>query len=296
MKAMKTFVNCPFARLHRFVGPAFLAAVLLLSGRGLLAQGLFPRPGSGGWSAESSFVRLFDSNSIVAVSGTVSRVETFSPRRGMSTGMRMLVDTGTNVVTVHLGPRWYVQRQDVELRPRQHVDVSGSDVSIEGQQVLVATRIQNELGTLQLRDAHGNPAWAGGIVSEPRPPWRGRRMAEAEAAWLPHGSVARGEAAFRDLWCHSCHSVKGFESVFPAPTAQPPVHVVLGDEPHRRTRMDRITSIVNPSHRIDPSYQRELVATGKMSRMGDYNETMTLQQLSDLVAFLERGKAPTASP
>jgi hypothetical protein len=29
------------------------------------------------------------------------------------------------------------------------------------------------------------------------------------------------------------------------------------------------------------------VSQGKFSRMGDYNEIMTLQQLSDLVAFLE---------
>jgi hypothetical protein len=60
--------------------------------------------------------------------------------------------------------------------------------------------------------------------------------------------------------------------------------------------MDRIQSIVNPSHRIDPAYQRELVALGKVSRMGDYNETMTLQQLSDLVAFLDRATRPMSSP
>ena len=151
-------------------------------------------------------------------------------------------------------------------------------------------------GTLHLRDANGVPLWAGGMASAPRPPWRGRRAWDAEAAWLQQGSVARGEAAFRDLWCHSCHAVRGHETSFPAPTAKPPVPVVLGDEPHPRSRMDRIASIVNPSHRIDPAYQRELVASGKLSRMGDYNETMTLQQLSDLVAFVERAGRPAASP
>ena len=53
------------------------------------------------------------------------------------------------------------------------------------------------------------------------------------------------------------------------------------------SRMDLVNSIVNPSHRLEPDFQKELVSAGKYSRMGDYNESMTLQQLSDLVAFLE---------
>lgn len=293
---MKKFVKGPrfvFVTLTRGV---LLACVVLASRRVAVAQGLFPRPGSGGWSSESSFVRLFDSNNVVAVAGTVTRVEAFSPRRGMTRGMLAEVDTGTNVVTVHLGPRWYVQRQDVSIKAKDRVEVAGSDVIIEGKRVVVATRVKTDAGTLSLRDANGVPSWAGGLAEEARPPWRGRRAGDAEAAWLQQGSASRGEAAFRDLWCHSCHSVRGREGLFPEPTARPQVPVVLGDEPRRRTRMDRITSIVNPSHRIDPAYQRELVASGKMSRMGDYNETMTLQQLSDLVAFLERSGRPAASP
>lgn len=293
---MKTFVMLPSSRCFSPVVRVLAAALVVSGACRARAQGWFPPPGSGGWSAEASFVRLFDSNNIVSASGTVTRVETFTPRRGMAQGIRAEVDTGTNVVTVHLGPRWYIQRQDVLVKPKQRVEVTGSDVTIEGRPVLVARHVKTDEGALHLRDANGVPSWAGGMSDEPRPPWRGRRSVEAEATWLPHGSVTRGEAAFRDLWCHSCHTVKGHETIFPAPTAQPPVPVVLGDEPRRRTRMDRIQSIVNPSHRIDPAYQRELVASGKLSRMGDYNETLTLQQLSDLVEFLDRASGPMASP
>lgn len=293
---MKTFVMLPRSRCFNPVARVLAAALVVSGACHVRAQGWLPRPGSGGWSAEASFVRLYDSNNMVSASGTVTRVETFTPRRGMAQGIRAEVDTGTNVVTVHLGPRWYLQRQDVSVKPRQHVEVTGSDVTIEGRPVLVARHVKTDEGTLHLRDANGVPSWAGGMSDEPRPPWRGRRSVEAEAAWLPHGSVTRGEAAFRDLWCHACHVVKGHEKVFPAPTAQPAVPVVLGDEPRRRTRMDRIQSIVNPSHRIDPTFQRELVASGKLSRMGDYNETLTLQQLADLVEFLDRASGPMASP
>jgi len=81
--------------------------------------------------------------------------------------------------------------------------------------------------------------------------------------------------------------VKGHEKEFDAPYAQPAVPVVLGGEQRKPSRIELVNSIINPSHRIEPGFQRDLVTQGKFSRMGDYNETMTLQQLSDLVAFLE---------
>ena len=81
--------------------------------------------------------------------------------------------------------------------------------------------------------------------------------------------------------------VKGYEKEFEAPQAQPAVLVVLGREDRKPSRMELVNSIVNPSHRIEPGFQRNLVTQGKFSRMGDYNEILTLQQLSDLVAFLE---------
>jgi hypothetical protein len=63
--------------------------------------------------------------------------------------------------------------------------------------------------------------------------------------------------------------------------------VILGAEQHKPSRIELVNSIINPSHRIEPGFQKDLVSQGKFSRMGDYNETMTLQPLSDLVAFLE---------
>lgn len=36
-----------------------------------------------------------------------------------------------------------------------------------------------------------------------------------------------------------------------------------------------------------PSRERELVAQGRLSRMGDYSEAMTVRELVDLVAFLQ---------
>jgi hypothetical protein len=100
---------------------------------------------------------------------------------------------------------------------------------------------------------------------------------------LPDGDPERGKAAFVALQCFTCHEVAGVE--LPPPTALPRVPVVLGGrvtiEP---TDGELVTSIVHPSHAL--SRRSGDVASGSLSRMGDYNHAMTVQQLIDLVAFL----------
>lgn len=102
---------------------------------------------------------------------------------------------------------------------------------------------------------------------------------------LPPGDVERGKTAFRELQCFTCHSVSGHE--FPWPTVRPPVLVVLGTEHDVPSRRNLVNSIINPSHKIYPGIDRNLVQTNNVSRMSDFTEVMTIRQLSDLVAFLE---------
>lgn len=100
---------------------------------------------------------------------------------------------------------------------------------------------------------------------------------------LPAGDVQRGRATFVYLRCHSCHRVRGVEQL-PPPVADPPVPVVLGEK--RMTDAEIITAIVNPSHEIAREYRAELVSSGRLSRMGDYSDLITVRQLVDLVAFV----------
>ena len=55
----------------------------------------------------------------------------------------------------------------------------------------------------------------------------------------------------------------------------------------RRTYGDLLTSVINPSHRISQAYLGEQVTTDGESRMRRYNDVMTVQQLVDIVTFLE---------
>jgi L-cysteine S-thiosulfotransferase len=103
---------------------------------------------------------------------------------------------------------------------------------------------------------------------------------------LPVGDVEQGKVAFQTLRCYTCHRVEGAD--FPAPVATPPVPVVLGGKVKQiPSRLELANSIINPSHEFAPGHKDELIKSGKLSRMGDYSDVLTVQQLSDLVAFLQ---------
>lgn len=105
---------------------------------------------------------------------------------------------------------------------------------------------------------------------------------------LPDGDVERGKAAFVELKCHTCHTVKGTEIPVPSKDYAYVRVVVLGGEVRQvKTYGELVTSIINPSHVLAPGYPAELVTRDNRSAMADFNDRMTIRQLIDLVAFLQ---------
>ena len=104
---------------------------------------------------------------------------------------------------------------------------------------------------------------------------------------LPDGDAARGEEAFAALRCHACHDVEGLEL---EPLGVGEALVTLGGQTERvRTYEELVTSIINPSHRLADGYELEDIASAGESLMvfAYLNEVMTVQQLVDLVEFLQ---------
>jgi sulfur-oxidizing protein SoxX len=102
---------------------------------------------------------------------------------------------------------------------------------------------------------------------------------------LPDGDVEQGRQVFVDLKCNNCHAVAGED--LPGPVAEPPLGFELGGVVTSvRTDGELVTAIVNPSHRLVAASPPERVASGGLSRMGDFSEAMTVRDLIDLVAYL----------
>jgi len=102
---------------------------------------------------------------------------------------------------------------------------------------------------------------------------------------LPDGDAVRGHAAFVELRCHACHTVAGVTGL-PRPVADPPLPFALGGRSAVvRTDGELVNAILEPSHRINMTSPASVQA-GRLSRMGDFTEAMTVRQLIDLVAFV----------
>jgi mono/diheme cytochrome c family protein len=112
---------------------------------------------------------------------------------------------------------------------------------------------------------------------------------------LPAGDVDRGRATFVEMRCHACHRVAGQE--MPSPVADPPVPVELGGLIYQaRTDGELVSAIINPSYRLPHGYARETITSGKLSRMGDVNDELSVRELADLVAFLQSTYVVTPAP
>jgi len=104
---------------------------------------------------------------------------------------------------------------------------------------------------------------------------------------LPEGNVDKGRATFVELECNACHSVDDIERI--APSEGPDIDIRLGGQTTViKTYGDLVTSVINPSHKIVQRHSKQKVSTEEgESTMIAYNEFMTVQQLVDLVTYLE---------
>lgn len=128
--------------------------------------------GSGGWAVDSSYGRMFDPKSVVTVSGTISSIDDVIPFKGMGTGVHLMLKTQSETADVHLGPRWYVESQDADLKVGDAVEVRGSRIEIDRKSVLIAIELKRGDEVLVLRDADGFPRWAGWRRGGTRPAWK----------------------------------------------------------------------------------------------------------------------------
>lgn len=104
---------------------------------------------------------------------------------------------------------------------------------------------------------------------------------------LPEGNVDQGRTTFVELECNACHSVGDIERV--AGREGPDINVKLGGRVTTvKTYGDLVTSVINPSHKTSRRIVKQNIATeGGELKMVVYNEIMTVQQLVDLVTYLE---------
>jgi hypothetical protein len=126
----------------------------------------FAQPGMGwkgseGWGMGSQYNRLYNPKTVETISGEVVSVDKITPMEGMSYGIHLMLKTEKETISVHLGPGWYIERQDIKIEPKDKVEVTGSRITYEGKPGIIAAEVKKGDEVLILRDESGVPVWAG---------------------------------------------------------------------------------------------------------------------------------------
>ena len=129
-----------------------LNAPALSQGRG---QGFRPCPYSPYVCPVKAICKPFEE------SGKVVQVLTETLEDAMHPGMALVMDTkARGLVHVHLGPVWYLERQEFELKPGDEVRVKGMcEKEKDGKLRVIAYELTKGDYVLSLRDSQGRPNW-----------------------------------------------------------------------------------------------------------------------------------------
>jgi hypothetical protein len=116
--------------------------------------------GSGGWGPGTPYSKTYDPKTVDTISGEVVKIDTITPRKGMTAGVRMSVKTDKEEVSVHLGPGYFIENQDVKIAPKDKVEVKGSKITFDGKPAIIAMELKKGDEVLKLRDDAGFPVWS----------------------------------------------------------------------------------------------------------------------------------------
>src|SRR3989304_2481901 len=117
--------------------------------------------GSGGWGMGSQYNRMYDPKTVGDHSGEVISVDMITPMKGMSQGVHLTLKTYKEIISVHLGPWWYIENRDSRIEPKDKIEVAGSRSTYQGNPAIIAANVKKGDEVLKLRDENGLPVWAG---------------------------------------------------------------------------------------------------------------------------------------
>ena len=117
--------------------------------------------GCGGWCRSGTYGRMYDPAKVETMSGEVASVEQVTPMRRMGAGIGLTLNTAPGAAVVHLGPQWFIERQDVKIVPGDTVEIKGVQAVRGGQNIFIAGEVKKGSEVLKLRDDAGIPVWSG---------------------------------------------------------------------------------------------------------------------------------------
>ena len=140
---------------------AMISIIVLLFAVESFAQRGMRGKGSGGWGMGAAYGKMYDPKTVETISGEVISVDKIIPVKGMSYGVHLTVKTDKETISVHMGPGWFMENQDIKVGPKDKVEIKGSRITFEGKPAVIAAEVRKGDEILKLRDEDGFPVWSG---------------------------------------------------------------------------------------------------------------------------------------
>lgn len=148
----------------------FLTAIVFLIALFLVTDSFAQREvrwrGSSGWGPRSKYGRMYNPETVETISGEVERVDKITPMKGMYYGIHLILKAEKEEISIHLGPGWFIENQDIRIESKDKIEVKGSRITFQGKPAIIAAEVKKGEDILKLRDEKGFPVWSG---------WRRRR-------------------------------------------------------------------------------------------------------------------------
>ena len=138
-----------------------LTLALVISVFGLIIAYSDGIGGLEGWEKNSDYNNLYDLAQKDRLKGVVVDVKKLSPLPGMAPGVGLLVQSlEDGPVTVHLGPRSFININNIWRLKGAHVKVRGVWAQIADDNVFIAYKVKSREHVLKLRRTRdGTPHW-----------------------------------------------------------------------------------------------------------------------------------------
>ncbi|MBN1932692.1 MAG: DNA-binding protein [Desulfobacterales bacterium] len=116
--------------------------------------------GSGGWGPEFGYHKMYDPKTVETITGEVISLDKITPIKGMHHGLHLMLKTDNETISVHLGPVWFIENQDIKIEPGDKIEVTGSRITFQGEPAIIAATVKKGDLILELRDENGFPSWS----------------------------------------------------------------------------------------------------------------------------------------
>ncbi len=101
----------------------------------------------------------YDLATEVKIKGVITEVKDFECPVSGGMGAHLTLKTGDKNVLVHIALSKFLKDYDMSFEKGQEVEVLGSKVTMDGEEVILARQITRGQSTFTFRDDKGKPLW-----------------------------------------------------------------------------------------------------------------------------------------